>query len=286
VIDDSDGRIAREWPKEVAALWEDENYAPIAIYSCPTIDKNHWLLQYPMVTTIANTRWNTNRNHLEHVTPRTEKGVSSRDTAADIASFIETIDVQKILETDSAPLYDRIIRLLLAICQVLDNKQSNDLANNAGKGIRLPSEGTLAKLLHVSRVTSRRALEDLKSAGLVVRDRGGSYLTAQFRFFLDNGTARGSRRFDLDTDDTEQVNRLYLANKRTWLDYENRSNRRGVDLMIADPPHVMSDLPDTARQWDEIAEILQDGFNGLHEYVLAQSKEIENLDRQLLALRS
>src|SRR6185503_7917056 len=70
-------------------------------------------------------------------------------------------------DNDSSPLYMQIARKLSD--DVLNGRYQVDQA--------LPSERTLSELLNVSRVTARKAIDQLVDQGLIVRRRGsGNYI--------------------------------------------------------------------------------------------------------------
>jgi GntR family transcriptional regulator, arabinose operon transcriptional repressor len=70
--------------------------------------------------------------------------------------------------TMKVPLYEQLYRF------VLDEINSGHLA----PGARVPSEKELAEQFHVSRITSKRALEKLANAGVIQRARGrGSFVS-------------------------------------------------------------------------------------------------------------
>ena len=77
------------------------------------------------------------------------------------------------LSTDSpTPLYYQLYRLLKA--GILDG--------SFARGIQLPTEKQLSAKFGVSRITSRRALDELASEGLVERQRGkGTYVVYRYR---------------------------------------------------------------------------------------------------------
>ena len=75
-------------------------------------------------------------------------------------------------ETDSAPLYGRVKRL------VQDAVSSGELKS----GDSIPSERDVADMLGISRVTVRKAFSDLVSEGLLVQRRGsGTYVNSPVR---------------------------------------------------------------------------------------------------------
>src|SRR6218665_311150 len=78
---------------------------------------------------------------------------------------------------DSSPLYMQIARKLSD--DVLNGRYQVDQA--------LPSERTLSELLNVSRVTARKAIDQLVAQGLVVRRRGsGNYIAPRIEQPLSN----------------------------------------------------------------------------------------------------
>ncbi|SFV17773.1 GntR family transcriptional regulator [Pseudoduganella namucuonensis] len=81
---------------------------------------------------------------------------------------------------DNSPLYMQIAR-----------KLSDDVRNGRYQVDQaLPSERTLSELLHVSRVTARKAIDQLVDQGLVVRRRGsGNYIAPRIEQPLSNLTS-------------------------------------------------------------------------------------------------
>lgn len=82
--------------------------------------------------------------------------------------------------TDNSPLYMQIAR-----------KLSDDVRNGRYQVDQaLPSERTLSELLNVSRVTARKAIDQLVEQGLVVRRRGsGNYIAPRIEQPLSNLTS-------------------------------------------------------------------------------------------------
>ena len=79
--------------------------------------------------------------------------------------------------TDNSPLYMQIARKLTD--DVRAGRYQVDQA--------LPSERTLSELLNVSRVTARKAIDQLVEQGLVVRKRGsGNYIAPRIEQPLSN----------------------------------------------------------------------------------------------------
>ncbi len=79
--------------------------------------------------------------------------------------------------TDNSPLYMQVARKL--IDDVRAGRYQVDQA--------LPSERTLSELLNVSRVTARKAIDQLVEQGLVVRKRGsGNYIAPRIEQPLSN----------------------------------------------------------------------------------------------------
>jgi len=159
-----------------------------------------------------------------------------RKMAEDMEQFIKAINVDEILQDDPTPLYDRIIRLLLAIGYDFYQKEGDNPANNLRNRIRLPSEETIAKVLRVSRVTSRRAFEDLRSVDLVDRSHRGSYLTMDDELFRTLGLAPihgyTEKITNVDATDTERISSLFFKVSQIWPDFFR--GRR--DQIIANPP--------------------------------------------------
>jgi len=83
-------------------------------------------------------------------------------------------------QQDSSPLYMQIAR-----------KLSDDVRNGRYQVDQaLPSERTLSELLKVSRVTARKAIDQLVEQGLVVRRRGsGNYIAPRIEQPLSNLTS-------------------------------------------------------------------------------------------------
>lgn len=83
-------------------------------------------------------------------------------------------------EKDNSPLYMQIAR-----------KLSDDVHNGRYQVDQaLPSERTLSELLNVSRVTARKAIDQLVDQGLVVRRRGsGNYIAPRIEQPLSNLTS-------------------------------------------------------------------------------------------------
>ena len=74
---------------------------------------------------------------------------------------------ERFSQTDSAPLYSRIKRLVTEAVSCGDLKQ----------GDSIPSERDVAEMLNVSRVTVRKAFSDLVAEGVLVQRRGsGTYV--------------------------------------------------------------------------------------------------------------
>jgi GntR family transcriptional regulator len=95
----------------------------------------------------------TNRN------PLAENFVmATRNKRAALSNVIADLDIQPRAD----PLYRRIFLAL----------QTRILSGDFDQGRYLPSEHELAKSFGVSRITAMRALNDLASAGLVVREQG------------------------------------------------------------------------------------------------------------------
>lgn len=86
----------------------------------------------------------------------------------------------KVDASDSSPLYMQIAR-----------KLSDDVHNGRYQVDQaLPSERTLSELLNVSRVTARKAIDQLVEQGLVVRRRGsGNYIAPRIEQPLSNLTS-------------------------------------------------------------------------------------------------
>ena len=60
--------------------------------------------------------------------------------------------------------------------KIFDHLKKEILSNTLQPGERLPTEMELAELFGVSRITSKRALEELEKEGLIYRKRGqGSF---------------------------------------------------------------------------------------------------------------
>ena len=82
--------------------------------------------------------------------------------------------------SDNSPLYMQVARKLIA--DVREGRYQVDQA--------LPSERTLSELLNVSRVTARKAIDQLVEQGLVVRRRGsGNYIAPRIEQPLSNLTS-------------------------------------------------------------------------------------------------
>ena len=197
VIEDPNAWLEDAWLKEdVEAFWSDANNVSLAIGLCPNLSEGDWLksnLSTDITTTIVQ------RQHQkipidspsgavkdpagEQAALQLLRGLSNsidgsykRDKGGSVASIIQSIDLGQFWKNEHSPHYDRIMRLLLAIGQVLSSDRPEVTSDSSDKGLRLPSETELAKLFQVSRITSRRALEELRAQGFVHRDRGGSYL--------------------------------------------------------------------------------------------------------------
>jgi|GEM_PF-3525112 len=197
VIEDPNSWLEDAWLKEdVEEFWSSAHNVSLAIGLCPYLSEGDWLksnLSTGITTTIVQ------RQHQkipidspsgalkdptgEQAALQLLKALSNsidgsyqRDRGGSVASIIRSIDLGQFWKNEHSPHYDRIMRLLLAIGQVLSSDRPGVTGDSSDKGLRLPSETELAKLFQVSRITSRRALEELRAQGFVHRDRGGSYL--------------------------------------------------------------------------------------------------------------
>ena len=83
--------------------------------------------------------------------------------AGSVAHSLQSADLRQLLRTDlPLPLYHQIFKIL----------RDRVLAGNPPDGAQMPTEFGLAETFGVSRITAKRALDELASAGLVERQRG------------------------------------------------------------------------------------------------------------------
>ena len=79
--------------------------------------------------------------------------------------------IGQILKSSPTPLYHQLFSLFTA--RILDD--------TLALGLRLPTEKQLADLLKVSRITAKRAMDDLAAEGLLERRRGrGTHAIFQY----------------------------------------------------------------------------------------------------------
>jgi DNA-binding transcriptional regulator YhcF (GntR family) len=257
VVDDSSQVMIDKFSKGLAALWYEIPNAPVVIYKCASIDASNWMHEHPLTTIVKSSDWDSLEHSARHtidfelkddpnIIPETlnTRGTpliktvpdEGRKMAEEIEEFIKTINVDQIWQDDQAPLYDRIIRLLLAVGYDFCQKESDNDGNNLKIRIRLPSEETIAKVLRVSRVTSRRAFEELRSVALVDRSYRGSYMTMDNELYMTLRSAdiHGDLApiSNVDVRDTERIGFTFSRVSQIWPDY-----RDSFDIIVANPPY-------------------------------------------------
>ena len=209
VIDNANAWVEDAWTREdVETFWTGADNVSLAIDLCPYLGEDDWRISNQSTDIVTRI---VHRQHqkipldnlevevrdpageqaaLQLLRARSESidTVSPRAKAINVASIIQGMDVERFWRDESSPYYDRIMRLLLAIGQVLADQRADFIDDISEKGLRLPSEVDLAQLFGVSRVTTRRSLEELRKRGVLHRDPGGSYLKIEKIRVSDKGT--------------------------------------------------------------------------------------------------
>lgn len=137
--------------------------------------------------------------------------------------------------------------------KIFDHLKKEILSNTLQPGERLPTEMELAELFGVSRITSKRALEELEKEGLIYRKRGqGSFALSTKDRKKDN--LGNLISMILPTDNTGGRRIEYIRGATDYL------NQEGYYLSI----HTTFDDPDKEKEY--LMQLSRNGVKGIIYY--------------------